>query len=259
MTVERQMSFGNIKKSQITVWPSWFHYWNVKLVLCIVQLPGLSLERNRIGQVAIYFLMLMLSWWAHWLVTAPACHQPCQGNTVSLWKYSPVGNKMGSSEICSANGLVGVETCRRFKVILYGVTGRILLLFHWESFSNIRKEKFGFFVQLIFSYFVEILACFFAPISTEIPQSMIWRVEKIFNLDLIISKIKWGSGEIVGWLRALTLLAEDPGSVLRTQLEIHYDLQFQVQVFCCRLLASSSTAHTWCTYRHAHKTFRHRK
>lgn len=85
---------------------------------------------------------------------------------------------------------MGVAPCKDFKVVLHGVAGGGLLLYYWESFGNIRKKKFCFFVQLFFSYGIEILVCFLAPISPEIPQSMIWRAEKIFNLDLIISKIK---------------------------------------------------------------------
>lgn len=108
---------------------------------------------------------------------------------MSLWKYLPVGNKIGSSEICSANGLWVLHhagTPRSFCMVLqvevsYFITGNYLVTL---------EKKLCFFVQLFFSYGLEILVCFLAPISPEIPQHMIWRVEKIFNLDLIISKIK---------------------------------------------------------------------
>lgn len=109
---------------------------------------------------------------------------------MSLWKYLPVGNKIGSSEICSANGLWVLHhagTPRSFCMVLQVevscfITGNYLV--------TLEKKVLFFFCAAFFSYGLEILVCFLAPISPEIPQSMIWRVEKIFNLDLIISKIK---------------------------------------------------------------------
>lgn len=226
------------------------------MVLCVVQFLGLSSGRDWIGQVAIYFLMLILSWWAHWLVAAPACHQTCQGLCVPV--EIPVVNRIGSSEICSANGLWVLRharTPRSFCMVLQVEVSCFITGNHLVTLEKKVLFLCAAFFQLWHTNISMLPGSYFSWNSPEYDLES-WKDIQFRSHNL--KKIKRGAGEMVRWLRALTIPVEDPGLVLRTQLDTH-DLQLQVQVFCCRLLASTSTAHTWCTYRPTYKTLRHIK